>query len=522
MGEFKKREKQQKATKGQKSIKQELMVQIGRLVVFVLMVVAVISIAQMWYIINSDKETELTLESQSMAYQLADFFDGFEKMTVQMAVNPEIKTLLSDTGAGDNIRQVEGYGTVYNNLKAIAGTDKENILATWVGDIDASVLTQSDGFTSGDGWDITARPWFECTKTGESMLTEPYIDASTGLLILSAASPVYNAAGKVIGVAGIDLLLNQVTTVMQAQKIGEEGYVILISPNGQIVFHPDTDNITADVSEIGISDNVVTAVRNAQEGFLKFQENGVKKYGYLSSVGENGFMVLSSLPSTEFYSQINMVVIMLVAVFAIGMALIIFGMTKEADKIIRPIQELNATAQQLADGNLDVSLNINLENEIGALAKSIAATVARLKEYIVYIDEISAVLAQMADGRLAITLTHDYVGEFGKVKEALLNISSSMTEVMTGINESAAQVSAGADELAKGSQSLAEGAGTQAAAVEELLATITTVVEQVESNKEDAEAAAKETEKVTSMMEGSRKQMDNMTDAMEKIRTTSE
>lgn len=477
MGKYGEKKKQQTTATVRKSIRTELLVQIGRLIVVVLVAVAFISIAQMWYIINSDKETELTLESQSMAYQLADFFDGFEKMTAQMAVNPEIKALLSNTGADDSIRLVEGYGTVFNNLKGIANTDKENILATWVGDIDASVLTQSDGFTSAKGWDITERPWFECTKTGESMLTEPYIDASTGQLILSAASPVYNAAGKVIGVAGIDLLMNHVTNVMQEQKIGEEGYVILISPNGQIVFHPDNDNITADISELDISDNVVNAVRNAQEGFMQFKENGVKKYGYLSSVGENGFLVLSSLPASEYFSQINMVVMTLIAVFVVGMVLIIFGMTKEADKIVRPVQELNATAQQLAEGNLDVSLELTLDNEIGALAKSIAATVARLKEYIIYIDEISDVLAQMADGKLSITLRHDYVGEFSKVKEALLNISSSMTEVMTGINESAAQVSAGADELAKGSQSLAEGAGTQAAAVEELLATITTVVE---------------------------------------------
>lgn len=43
----------------------------------------------------------------------------------------------------------------------------------------------------------------------------------------------------------------------------------------------------------------------------------------------------------------------------------------------------------------------------------------------------------MADGKLAIHLKYAYVGEFQKVKDALNNISKSMTEVMTSIMEGA-------------------------------------------------------------------------------------
>ena len=60
------------------------------------------------------------------------------------------------------------------------------------------------------------------------MLTDPYIDASTGKLILSAAAPIYAADGKtVLGVAGLDLALDHISDVMQQYHIGEAGYVIL-------------------------------------------------------------------------------------------------------------------------------------------------------------------------------------------------------------------------------------------------------------------------------------------------------
>lgn len=233
-------------------------------------------------------------------------------------------------------------------------------------------------------------------------------------------------------------------------------------------------------------------------------------------------MVISSLPSSEFYTQLIGTLRLLIVVFIVGMALILLGVTQITKKITKPILELNKTAQLLAEGNFDVELQITSQDEIGELGHSISETVNRLKEYIVYIGEVSDVLSQMADGKLSIELKQDYIGEFQKVKVALLNISESMKEVMEGIADSAGQVTGGADELARVSQALAESAGTQAAAVEELVAITASVTEQVEENKKDAESSAKETEQVTEMMGESHKQMDLMKTAMGKIQETSQ
>ena len=75
-----------------------------------------------------------------------------------------------------------------------------------------------------------------------------------------------------------------------------------------------------------------------------------------------------------------------------------------AGNITKPIVALNEVAQELAEGNLDVSLDVSSENEIGELADSIQKTVDRLKEYINYIDEIAYVLNRLSDGKLKFTL----------------------------------------------------------------------------------------------------------------------
>lgn len=514
---------QNQTTKPKKRIADEIMNQIGKSVILVFLIVAIVAIVMVGWTIMTSKETELTLESSAASNRLTGFLDQYIRSVEQLAVNPEIKDVMLQTGSGDDILQADNMDTVRNNLIAIANNDIENTLSVWIADLDASVLTQSDGFTSGEGWDVTTREWYKCIDLGRTILTEPYIDSSTGKMILSAVSPVYdNASGTAIGAVGIDISMDHMTEIMSQYKIGRNGCILLLSGSGTFLYHPQADIIQKNITDINISQNVVDAVLSGSDTFLRYTVDGVAKYGSVSPAGDTGYIVLSNLPLTEYYSMLIVMVIALIVIFAVGILLIALSIKKSAANLTKPILELNHTAQQLAAGDLDVHLKIESEDEIGELGESIQKTVARLKEYIVYIDETAEVLAQIADGKLSIHLKNDYVGEFQKIKTALLNISASMNEVMEGINSTSERVSIGASELASAAQLIAESSELQAASVEQLAATTNTVADHVEESHRDAEASAKETDKVTAMIEQNQEKMTMMMDAMNEIRQTSQ
>lgn len=183
-----------------------------------------------------------------------------------------------------------------------------NILAVWIADLDANALAQSDGFTSSEGWYIQERPWYYCMEQGVTIFTEPYIDKSTGQLILSSVAPVYDMQGKVLGVAGMDIAMTKIIDVMSEYKIGKAGYVTLMSSNGTIIYHPQESELQKYIGDMEISANVVENVENDKEEFLKYRAAGVTKYGYLAKVGETGYKVLSNIPSKEYYSVlVNMI-----------------------------------------------------------------------------------------------------------------------------------------------------------------------------------------------------------------------
>ncbi|MDE7325724.1 MAG: methyl-accepting chemotaxis protein, partial [Lachnospiraceae bacterium] len=190
--------------------------------------------------------------------------------------------------------------------------------------------------------------------------------------------------------------------------------------------------------------------------------------------------------------------------------------------IVQPIHKLHKVAEQLARGELDVKIEIDSNDEIGAVAIAIDQTVVRLKDYIKYIDEIANVLDEIAQGNLVFELTQDYAGEFGKIKVALGHIADRMTTTIKGIRASADQVNGGAGQISQAAQALAEGATNQAAAVDELLATVTDIAGQVRYNADYAMGAVQNADEVKKKIEMSNEEMRQLVVAMEEINNCSD
>lgn len=505
-----------------KRIANELSKKIAVSVLSIFIIVAVIVLFLVNSTVRQSREKELNLESTAASYQVGEFFTKYIEIVKQMAAQNEIQKLMENTTGTKNIIQVEGYRDVKKTLDNIAATDTDNVLASWVGDFDTSRLTQSDGFTSEEGWDITARPWYKVTETKAPLITAPYTDASTGQLIITVAAPVYNTKStEIIGAAGIDIALDHLNTVMGEYTIGKSGYIMLVSNDGQIVYHPDSELVQKNIEDIDVSENVKSAFENGKPEFLKYSEEKAEKYGYYITIGSTGWAVLSSLSASEFNDTFVTILIAVVVSFLIGVILIFSQVRIISVSITKPLLTLHQAAEKIAEGDLDVAITVQTKDEIGDLSESIMKTVERLKDYINYIDEVSVTLNQISEGNLVFQLQYDYVGEFAKIKAALNKISDSMNDTMYHISTSASQVSAGSEELANGAQVLAENSSQQAAAVEELAATAVSVSEQVRDNTKEIEQAAKETEIVTERTEESKVQMGQMMEAMNRINSTS-
>ena len=512
------------AKNGRGQIQKEILVQIGRMVIASLVVLAAVVGVMLTSIVNDANKTEIQLRSEVASWEVSDFFQPYLGMVENMAMNPQAQQVLTDTTEGKNIKRQKDYATTEKYLYNLAKGEDNPVDAAWLVDLDSSSLMMSSGYTSNGEFDATQYEWYACVETGDTVYSEPYVSFTSEVPVISLACPVYSDDDQpvLLGIAGVDVKLDKVAEVMGHHTIGKSGFSILISGTGAVAYAPTEAIILSNMSNLDVNPEAVEAIQTQTAQSMKIKFGSSSEYGHFANVGTSGYMVLSVMPMSEYYQSTVLCVVMLIVLMAAACVIIFFGIRKTSQKITKPVEELKDIAQKLADGNLDVELSVTVNNEIGELAYYIGKTVDRLKEYIVYIDEVAAVLANVADGDLRIDLKNEYVGEFAKLKDALLEISSGLTKVIGGIQESSNQVLNGSDELANVSQALAEGATMQNMAVETLLSTTEKISEEVEGSRVKAEESAKETEIVTRKMEENQELMNQMVAAMDKIQETSQ
>ncbi|MBP1924748.1 methyl-accepting chemotaxis protein [Sedimentibacter acidaminivorans] len=189
--------------------------------------------------------------------------------------------------------------------------------------------------------------------------------------------------------------------------------------------------------------------------------------------------------------------------------------------IVIPIRKLNKVTNELAKGNLDEVINIETKDEVGELANSMKLLTNRLRIYIDYIREISGLLEELGKGNLQLNFKNSYDGDFAIIKEALIDTSSMLNDILTQINLSSIEVANGAGQVSSGSQSLAQGSTEQASSIQELSATIHEVSTQIRKTAEKTENAKKISSESSLYVNRGQAQMQEMINAMNEISTAS-
>ena len=228
-------------------------------------------------------------------------------------------------------------------------------------------------------------------------------------------------------------------------------------------------------------------------------------------------MVLTGLPDEEYgkiVKGLNTRAGIILVAGALAIALIIYLIAKS---IINPMKRLAEGVERIADGELDVSIDVRTNDEVGLIADGVRKTTDRLSQYVAYIEEITLILDDVASGNLDFALTQDYSGEFAKIKDALINISESLSSTLSQIGTAADQVAGGSDQVAAGAQSLSQGSTEQASSVEDLSSSLSEITERISENSRNAEAASRLSMETGKAVNESNQKMNEIVEAMEVI-----
>ncbi len=465
-------------------------------------------------IVNDIMNDQLNAQANEAANMADSFFNHYYGVAECLAATQIVRDTTDSTGSFTDHTL---YPSLLETLRLIQQRDSENVSTVWVVNLQTGESIQNDGmlYTAQD-FDYSTRSWYQLVSSKQDTIITEVFTGTNGEVI-SVASPVY-ANNTLVGIVGLDLNIARLKTLLGDVKIGDTGYVTVYDVNSQIIYHPDQSVVDTNAADAGYSTNMRNAILNKEDSdAMLYTRNGTQYYGSTSPIGDTGYVVLGVMPVAEYTSQTTAILrVLVIGVTSCVLLMTIIGVFI-AISITRPLKRLNAAVSKLSDGELNVAVDVHTHDEVAEVGAGVARIVERLKEYILYIDEISAVLNQIGNGNLMFTLQQNYVGEFAKVKSALMNIRSTLTETLTSIAHSADQVNAGAEQIASGAQALAQGATEQASSVQELSSAVQDLSTQATAEAEKAVEAGQFLEQIRDAVDKSNTQMDTMRKAMTDI-----
>ncbi|HUM04607.1 MAG TPA: methyl-accepting chemotaxis protein [Terriglobales bacterium] len=242
--------------------------------------------------------------------------------------------------------------------------------------------------------------------------------------------------------------------------------------------------------------------------------------------------------SDEMAATATLIVTLTVSLFAIGLG--VFVAYRTAREITQPLNQLINVAQQIGEsGDLDHTIDVHGDDEIGQLARTFDSMVK-------YLKEMASVSEAIAGGNLAVETqprsTGDTLGNaFSRMVEGLRGLVRSVRDAASQVASASAQVAGASDESAKiglqtssaidevtstmhemsvNVQNMVKSTQTQASSVSETSASIDQMVTSIQRVADTAKVLLDISNRSREEVHSGISTMEKATDGLNRINTT--
>jgi methyl-accepting chemotaxis protein len=271
-------------------------------------------------------------------------------------------------------------------------------MASYLGDATGHFTIRPDAKMP-DGFDPRVRPWYKGAENSSTpTLTEPYIDAATGQLIISMAT-ASKKAGQSVGVVGGDLSLQTLIATLSARDFNGMGYAFLVSADGKILVHPDKALVMKSLSEAYPKDTP-----RIGNGFSEVDVDGktrIVSFTPIKGLPSVNWYIGLSVDKEKAYSMLSEFRTSAVVATIIAVAIIIALLGMLIRILIQPLHVMTRAMADIADGEGDLTKRLTIQNndEFGTLGTAFNRFVERIHGSI---REVSSATGQVNEVALRV------------------------------------------------------------------------------------------------------------------------
>lgn len=359
-------------------------------------------------------------------------------------------------------------------------------------------------------------------ETGKSVVTSPYV-TNAGNLVTSVSLPV-KVDGTVIGMAGVDIKLDELTAAVSKMQPFDGGRVMLLAQNGKWLSHPEKDKLMTDYADEGAA-QVKQALSDGTMQKLDVSATGSVRLVYpFTAAGMNTtWAVVLDVPEAIFtapvWQQIYSTATGGAIILIVSLGVILFV---SRTLIAKPIEILRTRMLSLANGNTQEEVTgIERTDEIGQMAQAVAVfrnnslerirlgeeaeanrslsekqRIARQEQDArdaadvkFAVDSLAAGLARLSDGDVSYRITQPFTDALNQVRDDFNASAEKLETALTHVADNARGIEAGSREIRSAADDLARRTEQQAAAVEETAAALEEITATVKNSTRRAHEA---------------------------------
>ena len=242
--------------------------------------------------------------------------------------------------------------------------------------------------TSYNSESIKAFGWiYDQKKEGKPVWIEPYYNDNIGVELISYVVPIYKD-NVMIGFVGIDIDYQIIKNKVDSLSLYYTGYAYLVDNEFKTIYDKTQSNsqvshtyqealtVKRDLEENG-ADTLYSYELDGDEYRVAFAElDNSMKLAVTASLDE--------IDAVKRQLQVKIIISAIVITFIFWVVSWLMAIP-----VIRPLKALDKAAKEIANGNLDVQLSYDTNDEVGTLSRSLQETVNQLKKRIEYINSLA-------------------------------------------------------------------------------------------------------------------------------------
>lgn len=324
---------------------------------------------------NSSEYTHTII--QQMNQNIDSYIDYMENIAYLISSNEDVQDYLFDEKI-DN----EGRYRILNQLQTILDS-RSDIRNVGIISKNGRMLINDGSKSVNQDLDLNTQEWYATAleKPNGPILTSSHVQHIISgerpwVITLSRGIRDRSGSGEKEGVFFIDLNYSAISELCDQSTVGTKGYAFILDAKGNIVYHPQQQQLYNELQ----TENISLIMDTDEDTVLTGTGNDGKLYS-ISRSEKTGWTVVDCTNVKELLSKSRQAqsVYVLTAIILVIVALLFSRFM--ARSITLPIQKLRDSMKKVQEGDFSVSdVVVDSKNEIGSLTKSFDVMTHRIHE----------------------------------------------------------------------------------------------------------------------------------------------